>query len=104
MAPSTCSRQVNGTIGRLQLIPCRKRGLRMSSRTIPPFRADHVGSLLRPPELLRARDAYAAGHIDSAELRGIEDAAITEAVRRQEEIGLRSATDGELRRDSWHMD
>src|SRR5215471_5173266 len=70
----------------------------------PPFRADHVGSLLRPPELLRARDAYAAGRIDSAELRGIEDAAITEVVRRQEEAGLRSATDGEFRRESWHMD
>jgi 5-methyltetrahydropteroyltriglutamate--homocysteine methyltransferase len=70
----------------------------------PPFRADHVGSLLRPAELLAARDAFAAGHIDSAELRAIEDDAIANAVRRQEEIGLRSATDGELRRESWHMD
>jgi methionine synthase II (cobalamin-independent) len=70
----------------------------------PPFRADHVGSLLRPPELLRARDDFAAGRIDGDELRGIEDAAIREVVRKQEEVGLRSATDGEFRRESWHMD
>ncbi|HEY6031436.1 MAG TPA: 5-methyltetrahydropteroyltriglutamate--homocysteine S-methyltransferase, partial [Gaiellaceae bacterium] len=76
----------------------------MAPRTSPPFRADHVGSLLRPPELLQARDDFAAGRIDAAELRGIEDDAIREAVRRQEEVGLRSATDGEFRRASWHMD
>src|SRR5258707_12731446 len=70
----------------------------------PPFRADHVGSLLRPPEVLRARDDFAAGRIGAGELRGIEDAAIREVVRRQQEAGLRSATDGELRRGSWHMD
>jgi 5-methyltetrahydropteroyltriglutamate--homocysteine methyltransferase len=73
-------------------------------RTKPPFRADHVGSLLRSPELLKARDDFAAGTLDAAELRGIEDAAIREAVRRQEEVGLPAATDGELRRASWHMD
>src|SRR5204863_7679129 len=73
-------------------------------RTKPPFRADHVGSLLRPPRLLQARDDFAAGTIDAAELRGIEDDAIREIVRKQEEIGLQSATDGELRRASWHMD
>ena len=70
----------------------------------PPFRADHVGSLLRPPELLRARDDFAAGRIGGDELRGVEDAAIREVVRKQEEAGLQSATDGELRRESWHMD
>ena len=70
----------------------------------PPFRADHVGSLLRPPELLTARDELAAGRIDADELRGIEDEAIREVVRRQREVGLRSATDGEFRRESWHMD
>jgi 5-methyltetrahydropteroyltriglutamate--homocysteine methyltransferase len=70
----------------------------------PPFRADHVGSLLRPPELLRARDDLAAGVIAADDLRRIEDAAIREVVRRQEEAGLRTATDGELRRDSWHRD
>src|ERR687889_2320226 len=74
------------------------------NRTKPPFRADHVGSLLRPPELLKAREDFADGHISSEELRGIEDKAIREAVRAQEEIGLRSATDGEFRRASWHMD
>ena len=70
----------------------------------PPFRADHVGSLLRPPELLTARDEFAAGRIDADELRGTEDEAIREVVRRQREVGLRTATDGEFRRESWHMD
>jgi 5-methyltetrahydropteroyltriglutamate--homocysteine methyltransferase len=73
-------------------------------RAKPPFRADHVGSLLRPPELLRAREDFAAGRIPAEELRSIEDDAIREAVRAQEEVGLRSATDGEFRRASWHMD
>jgi 5-methyltetrahydropteroyltriglutamate--homocysteine methyltransferase len=73
-------------------------------RTKPPFRADHVGSLLRPRRLLQARDDFAAGRIDADELRAIEDAAIREIVRKQEEIGLQSATDGEFRRASWHMD
>src|SRR6266700_857524 len=70
----------------------------------PPFRADHVGSLLRPRGLLAARDDFAAGRISGAQLRGIEDTAIREAVRQQEAAGLRSATDGEFRRESWHMD
>src|SRR3954468_16944118 len=76
----------------------------MTARTRPPFRADHVGSLLRPPELLRAREDLTAGRVDADELRAIEDDAIREVVRRQEEVGLRSATDGEFRRASWHMD
>jgi 5-methyltetrahydropteroyltriglutamate--homocysteine methyltransferase len=76
----------------------------MTKRTTPPFRADHVGSLLRPPELLRAREDLAHGRISADELRAIEDDAIRDAVRMQEEIGLRSATDGEFRRTSWHMD
>ena len=70
----------------------------------PPFRADHVGSLLRPQRLLEAREQHAAGSIDASELRAIEDEAIRDVVRKQEEIGLQSATDGELRRSSWHMD
>jgi 5-methyltetrahydropteroyltriglutamate--homocysteine methyltransferase len=70
------------------------------SRDAPPFRADHVGSLLRPKRLLEARDAG----LDPRELRAIEDDAIRDAVRKQEEIGLRAATDGEFRRASWHMD
>jgi len=73
-------------------------------RTKPPFRADHVGSLLRPPELLKARDNFEAGRIDADELRGIEDEAIRRIVRKQKDIGLQSATDGEFRRASWHMD
>jgi len=73
-------------------------------RTKPPFRADHVGSILRPPELLKAREDFEAGRIDADELRGIEDEAISRIVRKQEEIGLQSATDGEFRRASWHMD
>jgi 5-methyltetrahydropteroyltriglutamate--homocysteine methyltransferase len=73
-------------------------------RTTPPFRADHVGSLLRPPELLDARAAFQAGRIDSDELRGIEDAAIRDAVAMQHDVGLQAATDGEFRRATWHMD
>jgi 5-methyltetrahydropteroyltriglutamate--homocysteine methyltransferase len=73
-------------------------------RSTPPFRADHVGSLLRPQALLTARQDFAAGAIDAAELRAIEDEAISRVVARQEETGLQSATDGEFRRASWHMD
>jgi 5-methyltetrahydropteroyltriglutamate--homocysteine methyltransferase len=76
----------------------------MAARALPPFRADHVGSLLRPPALLAARAEHAAGRIDDAELGAIEDASIREVVRMQEDVGLQSATDGELRRASWHMD
>jgi 5-methyltetrahydropteroyltriglutamate--homocysteine methyltransferase len=77
---------------------------RTGRRTTPPFRADHVGSLLRPPELLQAREDAAAGKIDADELRAIENEAIRRIVAKQEEIGLQSATDGEFRRGSWHMD
>jgi 5-methyltetrahydropteroyltriglutamate--homocysteine methyltransferase len=73
-------------------------------RTKPPFRADHVGSLLRPPELLAGRESLAEGRIDADELRRIEDEAIREIVKTQESVGLQSATDGEFRRASWHMD
>jgi 5-methyltetrahydropteroyltriglutamate--homocysteine methyltransferase len=73
-------------------------------RTTPPFRADHVGSLLRPQHLLTARADLAAGRIDAAQLRAIEDAAIAEVVALQEEAGLQTVTDGEFRRASWHMD
>ncbi|HZD37482.1 MAG TPA: 5-methyltetrahydropteroyltriglutamate--homocysteine S-methyltransferase [Actinomycetes bacterium] len=76
----------------------------MSARTTPPFRADHVGSLLRPSELLRARDDFAAGRITAEELRAVEDAAIRDVVRMQRDVGLQSATDGEFRRTTWHMD
>src|SRR5919202_3443150 len=76
----------------------------MSARDTPPYRADHVGSLLRPPEVLQAREDRAAGRSSDDELRAIEDDAIRDVIRRQEQIGLRSATDGEFRRESWHMD
>lgn len=76
----------------------------MAHRTTPPYRADHVGSLLRPPEVLRARDDFSAGRIDAAARRAVEDQAIREVVHMQEEVGLQSATDGEFRRTSWHMD
>ena len=76
----------------------------MSRRTSPPFRADHVGSLLRPRRLLQAREDFAAGRIPAADLRAIEDQEIPGAIRMQEEVGLQSATDGEFRRASWHMD
>src|SRR3712207_9441444 len=76
----------------------------MTDTSQPPFRADHVGSLLRPQRLLDARARFAAGEIDDAELRGIEDAAIADVVRLQGDVGLRTATDGEFRRASWHMD
>jgi 5-methyltetrahydropteroyltriglutamate--homocysteine methyltransferase len=76
----------------------------MARRTSPPFRADHVGSLLRPRRLHQARDDFAKGTITAKDLKAVEDEEITKAVRMQEEVGLQSATDGEFRRASWHMD
>jgi 5-methyltetrahydropteroyltriglutamate--homocysteine methyltransferase len=76
----------------------------MSDLSGPPFRADHVGSLLRPPELLRARGELQAGRISAEELRRVEDAAIRDVARMQQEVGLEGVTDGEFRRGSWHMD
>ena len=69
-----------------------------------PFRADHVGSLLRPAALAALRAAFKRGEADAATLRAAEDAAIREAVARQQAVGLRSLTDGEFRRDWWHLD
>jgi len=71
---------------------------------VPPFRADHVGSLLRPPELLEARKKHAAGDLDADGLREVEDRSIAEVVGLQRDAGLSTATDGEFRRTSWHMD
>lgn len=68
----------------------------------PPFRAEHVGSLLRPAALLDARQRFARGEIEQAALTAAEDRAIEEAVRLQERVGLRLATDGEFRRASYH--
>jgi len=76
----------------------------MPSRDKPPFRADHVGSLLRPPELTRARADFKAGRIDAGVLRATEDDAIRGVIELQRAAGLKSVTDGEFRRTSWHMD
>lgn len=76
----------------------------MSQRLTPPFRADVVGSLLRPPTLLAAREKYKKGEITAEALRALEDDAIRDAVKLQEDVGLQVATDGEFRREFWHMD
>ena len=76
----------------------------VKQNSLPPFRADHVGSLLRPPELHAARAARKAGKIEAGELRAIEDKAIRDAVRLQEDLGYRAVTDGEFRRAYWHID
>src|SRR5712692_5710241 len=73
-------------------------------RTMPPFRADHVGSLLRPSELKEARARRERGEIAAAELKTIEDRAIEQVIAKEESIGLRGITDGELRREFWHLD
>jgi 5-methyltetrahydropteroyltriglutamate--homocysteine methyltransferase len=76
----------------------------MTQRTTPPFRADHVGSFLRPKYLLDARAQKAAGQITAEQLRLVEDKAITEIVKFQEDVGLQSITDGEFRRTYFHID
>ncbi|HEY1362899.1 MAG TPA: 5-methyltetrahydropteroyltriglutamate--homocysteine S-methyltransferase [Xanthobacteraceae bacterium] len=70
----------------------------------PPFRADHVGSLLRPAVLKEAREKRARGEISQAELKAVEDREIERAISKQEEVGLRAVTDGEFRRSWWHLD
>ncbi len=72
--------------------------------TTAPFRADEVGSLLRPAELKAARAARAEGTLDAAGLKAVEDRLIAEAVKHQERVGLKAATDGEFRRSWWHFD
>ena len=76
----------------------------MSSRMTPPFRADHVGSFLRPAYLLQAREQHAKGEIKAQQLRAVEDKAITEIVQFQRDVGLQSITDGEFRRTYFHID
>jgi 5-methyltetrahydropteroyltriglutamate--homocysteine methyltransferase len=73
-------------------------------RTTPPYRADHVGSFLRPAHLLEARERHARGELSAQALREVEDAAIREVVRRQEDVGLCGITDGEFRRTFFHVD
>src|ERR1700723_3529845 len=76
----------------------------MADNARPPFRADHVGSLLRPKQVLQARDEFATGRITAEQLSQVEDAAILDIIAKQREVGLKTATDGEFRRQSWHMD
>ena len=76
----------------------------MTQRTKPPFRADHVGSLLRPAALKAARERFARGEITAAELKTVEDREIKDTIRKQEAAGLQSITDGEFRRSWWHLD
>jgi 5-methyltetrahydropteroyltriglutamate--homocysteine methyltransferase len=76
----------------------------MSQRTLPPFRADHVGSFLRPKALLDAREKQQKGEITRAQLRAVEDAAIRDIVKFQESLGLQGITDGEFRRTYFHID
>jgi 5-methyltetrahydropteroyltriglutamate--homocysteine methyltransferase len=73
-------------------------------RSVPPFRADHVGSLLRPKSLQEARAKWKAGTLPPDALKEVEDQCIADAIARQESIGLRAATDGEYRRAYWHYD
>jgi methionine synthase II (cobalamin-independent) len=76
----------------------------MSQRTKPPFRADHVGSLLRPAALKAAREQHAKGELPAAQLEAIEDREIERVIKKQEDVGLQSITDGEFRRSWWHLD
>src|SRR6186997_1885243 len=73
-------------------------------RTKPPFRADHVGSLLRPAALREAREKRAKGEIGAADLKTVEDREIERVIKKQEEVGLQAVTDGEFRRSWWHLD
>src|SRR6185437_6022323 len=76
----------------------------MTMRTKPPFRADHVGSLLRPAALKKAREQRAKGEIDAEVLKAVEDREIERVIKQQEDVGLQSITDGEFRRSWWHLD
>jgi 5-methyltetrahydropteroyltriglutamate--homocysteine methyltransferase len=76
----------------------------MTARTKPPFRADHVGSLLRPQRVHDARAKHQAGQIDDDALKAVEDEAITEAVKLQQDVGIKAVTDGEFRREFFHID
>jgi 5-methyltetrahydropteroyltriglutamate--homocysteine methyltransferase len=73
-------------------------------RTKPPFRADHVGSLLRPAAVKQGREQRQRGEIDADALKAVEDREIEKVIRKQEEVGLQSITDGEFRRSWWHLD
>ena len=76
----------------------------MTQRTKPPFRADHVGSLLRPAALKEARERRAKGEITADALKAVEDRAIEDIIKKQEAVGLQAISDGEFRRSWWHLD
>ena len=76
----------------------------MTQRKTPPFRADHVGSLLRPAELHEARAKAKRGEMGADALRALQDKHIRETVAKQESVGMQLVTDGEFRRDWWHID
>ena len=76
----------------------------MAERKPAPFRADHVGSLLRPADLLQARERRERNQITDAELRAVEDRCIRDVVKMQEDLGLQAVTDGEYRRKLWNVD
>src|ERR1700738_1849827 len=77
---------------------------RNMQRTKPPFRADHVGSLLRPAALREARAKRAKDGISASDLKIVEDREIERVIKKQEEVGLKAVTDGEFRRSWWHLD
>jgi 5-methyltetrahydropteroyltriglutamate--homocysteine methyltransferase len=89
---------------RLRRYGRKRAGSEQVKRTKPPFRADHVGSLLRPGSLKEARERHAKGEISAAELQGVEDREIERVIKKQEEVGLQAVTDGEFRRSWWHLD
>ena len=76
----------------------------MTQRTKPPFRADHVGSILRTAPVKDARGKREKGEITAVQLKEVEDREIEKIIKKQEEIGLKLATDGEFRRSWWHFD
>ena len=76
----------------------------MTQEKKAPFRANHVGSLLRPPELRLAREKHQKSEITAAQLREVEDRCIRDAVKMQEDVGMQGITDGEFRRTLWHAD
>ncbi|MGH6664885.1 MAG: 5-methyltetrahydropteroyltriglutamate--homocysteine S-methyltransferase, partial [Pseudolabrys sp.] len=76
----------------------------MTQRTKPPFRADHVGSILRTAPVKQARAQHEKKQISDAQLKEVEDREIEKIIKKQEEVGLKVATDGEFRRSWWHFD
>src|ERR1700753_2247760 len=95
-----CSNAISGSRAR----PTNRTGVNIMQRTKPPFRADEVGSLLRPPRIKEARARRESGKISADDLRKIEDMEIEKVVHKQASTGLKLATDGEFRRSWWHFD